>query len=109
MKKNMLMGYAGFCKGCGELTAVVMDVPGCEHEAIIGLALYSMEGLEIRRMTFGEISSRLGSCQCGKHGQVQPGQWPWRCPDRHCQTGRGKTAARTLHTVWLPADGVMPC
>jgi hypothetical protein len=74
MKKNNMMGYAGYCKGCGQLTAAVMDIPGYEKETIIGLALSFMDGLEIRRATLDEIGMNLRSCQCGRNGQVQPGK-----------------------------------
>jgi hypothetical protein len=70
MNPDKLMGYAGFCKGCGELTSAVMDIPGYEKETIRKMASFFMDGLEIRRVTLKEVSMKLRSCQCGKNGQT---------------------------------------
>jgi hypothetical protein len=72
MNPNKVRGYAGFCKGCGELTSAILDTPGHEDETIKKLTSSFMDGLEIRRATLKEISRKLRSCQCGRNGHSQP-------------------------------------
>ena len=61
-----MMSYVGRCKGCHNLVACVVDMPGHEKQTAKDVADFIRDGLEIGRESVEVVRANFNSCSCNK-------------------------------------------